>query len=219
MSAYVSRGRQARACAHLSRNVGFLNAPCGEPEYLAHIGQGKGLRSPSSSGGLTLALVREDSPEDEPSSPVHPGEGDSVVAAATEKEEDKKDKNSSRRRKMKHGSSMPPDKISISGHIPVDALVEQLAMDRQKVREYKEHGWGKSEYFTEHKKTFKPSVDKSDKRVPHIATNLHVHTMYVTGDKDKEQADCLERGKTRTCPSAQHIPDISSFWKLRLPST
>ena len=94
---------------------------------------------------------------------------------------------------MKHGSSMPPDKISISGHIPVDALVEQLAMDRQKVREYKEHGWGKSEYFTEHKKTFKPSVDKSDKRVPHIATNLHVHTMYVTGDKDKEQAEQKQR--------------------------
>ena len=95
---------------------------------------------------------------------------------------------------MKHqGSSMPADNISISGFVPVDALVEQLAIDRQRVRDYKEHGNGKSDYYTEHKKTFKPSVDKSDKRVPHIATNLHVHTMYVTGDKDKEKAEQKKR--------------------------
>ena len=52
-------GSQHKAGGHEVPTL-FLKAPCGEPVYHSHIGHGKGLRSPSSSGGLALSLVREE---------------------------------------------------------------------------------------------------------------------------------------------------------------
>jgi hypothetical protein len=65
--------------------------------------------------------------------------------------------------------------VALAGAVPVASVVEQLKLDKELLSSYRAS-----------KTTFKPSVDKSKKDVPHIGTNLHVHSMYVTSDKDHE---------------------------------
>jgi hypothetical protein len=167
-----------------------MPAPCGELVLAAGAGAAAGGAESAALGLLAGGGVRSETPPLPP-----PGDSSSLgdipppPPAAAAAAASPKGGGSSKKRGQGSGGSLLA--CTLGGEMPVALLAAQLKADKELLRGYRADAG---------KVFFKSSRDKSKKSVPHITTNLHLHSMWVVAGRDKE----AERPRGQSVPETRH---------------